>query len=371
MRPTTALLALAIFLAGCGHVIRHAPNHHGAPFDFASPPCARNPDEPLPAGQVGVRYLGSGGVAIEWGGSVVLVGPYFSNYGLSRVVLGRLSPDLDAIRAGLAGVPASRVAAILVGHSHHDHLSDVPFVLREIAPSARIFVNDSGARLLAPWKLGDRVVSLEPRPGELNRLEGLPIRFLAVRTGHAPTFLRYHFRSGQVARPLTKPAARVRVRDFKAGTPMAFVIDLLSPDSRQVAFRIYYQDAPNPEGLGAPPDFVREDGRAFDLAILCAASYNWVKQAPEWILGKVRPRHVLVSHYDDFFRSRRKTGRFVPLLTGSLANGYVSRVDATFQSLGLPSRGPEGEVCGPSGPRWTMPVVGKRIRFVPASQDSR
>ena len=365
MRPTRILLALAtLLLSGCGHVIYDAPNHSHGRFDFRRPPCV--PMKRLcPAGEVGVRYLGSGGVAIEWGGAVVLVGPYFSNYGLGRVLLGRLSPDLDAIRAGLSGVQGEQVAAILVGHSHHDHLGDVPAVAG-IAPRARIFVNGpartssrpgSWENVWCPWSAGSE-------PGTASR--GRPSASSPSAPGTRPSPCATTSGPGPVKKPLTR---RPRVWSFKAGSPMAFVIDLLSPDLQRVRFRIYYQDAANPEGLGAPPEIARADGHGFDLAILCAASHNWERKAPEWILEQVRPRHVLVSHYDDFFSQSQRARRFVPLLTDTLANRYLDRIDVAFDSLGLPARGPAGEVCGPSSRRWTMPVVGERVRFAPT--DSR
>ncbi len=365
-----ALLALLslIGLSGCGHFVRGAANFGGRPFDLSNPPACVRDASPPPPEEAAIRYLGAGGLAIEWRGAAVLTGPFFSNYSLPRVLLGRISPREDAIGEGLAGVPVSRVGAILAGHSHYDHLGDLPFVATTYARGAKIYVNQTGANLLAPFKFGDRVVSFESRPGEwtwLTDAEGrqAPIRFLAIRSEHAPQVLRYHWRSGQVAEPLATPWAKLPIRRLKEGTTFAFVIDLMASDLKTVEFRIYYQDAASPAGQGMPPEFEPEDRHPFDLAVLCMASYDRVRDAPGWLLEKLRPRHVLVAHYEDFFR--QKPVRFVPPLTDRRANRYLGIVEKSLAAREVPPGPPLGEVCSPSSRYWTVPLPGERFRFAP------
>ena len=157
---STLLSLAAVLLLGCGHVIYQAPNHACKPFDFKHPPrCA--PDESATSGEeVAIRYLGAGGVAIRWRGQILLTAPFFSNYGFPRVPFGRLKPNRDAIKDGMASIPPDDVGAILAGHSHYDHLGDLPIVAEKYAPRAGLYVNDSGLNLLA-HALGGRVKSLE------------------------------------------------------------------------------------------------------------------------------------------------------------------------------------------------------------------
>lgn len=368
---SSGVLAL-LLLAGCGHVVYHAPNHPGGSFDFACPPCSPAVGEEA-EGMVTVRYLGAGGLSIGWQGDVVLTAPFFSNYSLVRVGLGRFSADKEAVKQGLAGVPLDRVRAILAGHSHYDHLGDLPVVAEEHARAARVYVNRAGFNLLAPYGLGDRLSSLEDRVGEWIWVTGAdggrrPIRFLAIRSGHAPHLFRYHWRGGEVKEPLTKKWDGGSIGRLRAGTTLAFVIDLMSPDFQEVRYRIYYQDSASPAWMGEPPEFVLADGRPFDLAVLCMASYNRVVDCPASLLGAVRPRHVLVTHYEDFFRARSKSVRFVTLLTDRLANEYLARVEESFARGGPPPQGPVNAVCGPSGPEWTMPLPGDTLLFKPAGR---
>jgi len=360
-RPLFALLALAILLAGCGHVIHSAPNYGNHPFDFEKPPdCKR---EGPPGGEtVDLRYLGAGGLAIGWRGETILAAPFFSNYGFLRVGLGHQSPNEEAIRTGMENVPRT-VSAIFAGHSHYDHLGDLPVVAGTYAPRARIYVNDSGVTLLKPL-LGERVESLQSSVDHWVRLRDasgreLPIRVLPLLTEHAPHIDHYLWGHGEAKSPRSPNWEGMRIAALKAGTPLAYVIDLLD-ERDQVRYRIYYQDAASGKGKGVPSQAVLAE-RPFDLAVLCMASYNRVDDAPASLLREIKPRHVLAIHYEDFFR-RKEHRRFVVLLTDKLANAYLKKIE---QTLTGPLQGPVGQVCGPSAEAWTMPLPGEEIHFRP------
>lgn len=373
LAPLLASLVCA-WLAGCGHVIAPelAPNWQG--FDFRQPPCPLSA-RPKPApDDATIRYLGAGGLYVEWQGNALLMAPFFSNPGLLRVQFGRLSSDAEALRRGLDGMDLTRVRAIAVGHSHYDHLADLPAVAEHYAPSARIYVNQAGFNALAPLRpLSGRMVSLESPEGEgwisLRDVDAnpLPIRFRKVLSAHAPQLPHYHFARGEVAEPWTGEWATRRTRHLKAGTTYAFVVDLLAPDLKEVRFRLYYQDSANPLGKGFPPQFEGDDDHCYDLAVLCMASYQFVKQHPESILGRLRPHHVLVTHFEDFFRGAGKPFRFVFPLSNRAANRFLRRTRDALRDT--EPRGPEGPVCGAGAPGWTMPMPGEWLRFrVPGAE---
>jgi hypothetical protein len=358
-----ALLALLSLpeLAGCGHVIRPelAPNH--GRFDFSDPPCPLSPKPALGPGDVGLRYLGAGGLYIEWQGNALLMSPFFSNPGLFQVP-GRLKSDASAVREGLGGMDLSRVRAIAAGHSHYDHLGDLPLVAGEYVPGVPLYVNRTGANALAATPVRDRARILEDQGDWIylkdERGNDLPIRFRKVASKHAPHFWGILVAGHSIDKPWKKPWEKRHFLSLQVGNTYAFVIELLSPDKRPL-FRIYYQDAANPKGVGAPPP---ELGDHYDLAVLCMASYIFVRDHPESILRALKqPRHVLVTHYENFFQDRAYPVRFVFPLTDFLANHFLRRTRAALQ--GVATRGPEGTVCGPSTSGWTMPMPGEWVRF--------
>ncbi|HEY0553395.1 MAG TPA: hypothetical protein VGG20_03960 [Thermoanaerobaculia bacterium] len=370
MRPLRATLSLVfVLLLGCGgQFVQNAPNHRGGPFDFQYPPCSpasRPMDPPAAGGEVEVRYLGAAGLYLRWGGDSILLGPYFSNPNLFRVLLGRWGMDRAAIERGLAGVPVSEVEAIFAGHSHYDHIGDLPAVLG-MAEHARVFANASGLHALAPYA-ANRGTALEEGAGRWVWITGAhgerkPIRFFAVPSEHAPQVDHHLWAAGPpLKQDWRQPWEGRRFHELKAGQTFALVIDLMSSDLKDVRYRIYYQDAANRQGIGVPPDFA--DGHGYDLAVLCIASYDKAPGQPAAILRALHPRHVLVTHYDDFFRPQDRTVRFVGLLTDAKVERYLGTICAELGCEGSSGAGPTGQVCGPSGPRWTMPLPGEWMRF--------
>jgi L-ascorbate metabolism protein UlaG (beta-lactamase superfamily) len=367
MKPGTLTLAFVLaFSLGChGQVVRTAPNHLGASFHFKKPlcrPAEKPPESPVPV--VDMKYLGAAGLFVRWGDDSILLGPYFSNPSLPRVLFGRWRADRNAIERGLDGIDISKVEGLLAGHAHYDHIGDFPVIL-EKATGAQVLVNRSGARALAPYAAA-RTTPLDENARQWVWLthggERRPIRFFPVVSSHAPQIDHYLWASRSVEHDWHKPWESHRFRQLRVGQPFALVIDLLAEDLITVRYRIYYQDSANRQGLGEPPAF--PDGHPYDLAVLCIASYDKAPGQPSAILKALRPRHVLVAHYDDFFRPQSEPIRFVALLTDAKVEMYLGTI---CKELGCddPAGGPTNAVCGPSGPRWTMPLRGDWLRFVP------
>lgn len=359
-------------LSGCGHFVgpELAPGYPDG-FDFAAPTCTPEPrPQAVGSDHVDLRYLGTSGFYLEWQGAALLAGPFFSRPGLAWVLLGRLRQRPEAVAAGLEDLPLERVAAVLVGHAHYDHLEDVPLVVRDHVPRARVYANSSARRLLFAYsEVYRRTIDVERRVGRWLRLvdtEGrsLPMRLMPLATTHAPQVDSIRYAAGEVPAPLEVPWRHLRHGRLRQGQPLAFILDLLDPqDPEVVRFRLYYQDAASDEGTGLPPASVLGDGHGVDLAVLCMPSHNLAEGFPEYLLRALAPRHVLATHYDDFFRSLDKPLRFAPLLTDRRAADFLRQVAAAP----LPPRGfqpPEDRVCGPSTEVYSMPLPGSWLRFV-------
>jgi len=381
-------LGLGVLALGCGHAIGPGiATSHPEGFDFlrppsvpecelpappaAAPPWRAAEEGPGPAGatdEVSVRYLGAGGLYVGWRGEAILTGPFFTNPGLLEVGLRPMRFRWGAIREGLSGVPMARVGAILAGHSHYDHIGDLPVVAGHLAPWTRLYLNASGANALAPHpRLRERVVTLEGHEGEwlyLTDAAGrpLPFRVRAVPSKHAPHFDGITLWNGET-RESPRPWRHRRYSSLEAGRTFAFVLDLLDSAAEGSAprYRIYYQDSASEAPAGVPPEELRE--RDYDLAVVVMASTQFVRRHPEALLEAIQPRHVLVAHYEDFFAPWEERRRFVTLLTRGVAEGFLGRASRALEAGGQPLSGPVLTPCGPSTDAWTMPLVEEWLTF--------
>jgi L-ascorbate metabolism protein UlaG (beta-lactamase superfamily) len=323
----------------------------------------------LAAARAGSRRSG---LYVEWRGSSILTAPFFSNHGLWRAGFGRIVWDDEAIRRGLEGLPLETIRAVLAGHSHYDHFSDLPPILLEHAVTAEVWVNRSGANMLAAYpELTDRLHVLDERLGEWIPVpdgdgNALPIRFMPLESTHADHFGPYHYARGEVRSPWTSWENK-RLRHMKEGAIFAFLVDFLSDDGR-VEHRLFLHDAAGPALLGFPPSGLLAE-RPVDLAATCMPSFWRAQDYPADLLRRTNARHVLVTHYEDFFRSREKPLRFVARLTDRRADRFMERVRSEMSHPRHETAGPQPCTCGPCGEAWSVPLPGEWLRFRAADGD--
>ena len=361
-RVVLALLAAAA-LARCSSTMPGDVTSDGRPFDYSSHACRATLQQPA-RDDVDVRYLGSGGASVGWRGNAILLGPFFSNPPLLANLFGRMRHDRARIAAHLRDVPPASVRAIVTGHSHYDHFGDVPVVAHDHAPNAEIYTNADGVAMLS----GDPALHARAhavaagQPFDVHDADGrVVMRIHPIASEHAPQICRSHRWPCHVSNchlqsPWSGTFEEEKLRDFCGGDAFAYVVDLLDGDT--VHFRLYYNDAAPDSGLGVP---AMSDGIPFDVAILCIASYHLVRGYPELVLAGTHPRHVVISHYEDFFTKSEDRWRFVPLLGGAGAKRFVTRMMATHSIADdLPSRKP---VCGAAGAGWSMPIPGEQLLF--------
>lgn len=310
----------------------------------------------------------SGYLFVPWRDTtgLVLTPPAFRNPSVWRFLLGwdwlaGTAPDTARITRRLASMTAAgpdrlrRVRAVLVGHAHYDHLLDLPAMARWL-PEARVYGSATVANLLAgapafagPLGSAPRLVAIDSAAGydmadrgEWTMVEGSQFRFKAIAWQHARNFPGYTFAKGDVlvpARGLPRTAA-----GWKMGRVYAYSLDLLDA-AGAVACRFVIQDA-----AASPRVVARANGvwRADDPApatvtIISAANYDRVDAYPDSLLALQQPGHVVLGHWEEFFRSPEKALKRVRGIRG---RDLVQRMQRVV------------------GNRWTALAPGATLRVV-------
>jgi len=290
---------------------------------FCAPPsqwCRTLVPEPSPVNDnVQVTFLGVGGLIVRWAGASVMTATLYSNPTIGEIALSEIHTDRQRIDEMMRQDLGS-VRAILSGHSHYDHLMEVPYVALHKATTAEVIGNDSMVKLLDPIKgyLGSRkLVSLEGRnPCTPYPVQGTRFQIRAIASQHSPQIGPRLFGWGPrlLGLFINLPAVSlwrgedefpardlpVRAGTWPGGTTQAFIIDLLKTDGT-IDFRIYYQDSPTVPPYGYPPTC---DGKAVDLAILCMGGATEYPSFPRDIVGYLKPKYVMGIHWEDVFNPR-------------------------------------------------------------------
>jgi hypothetical protein len=286
------------------------------------------------ADQVRVTFLGTQGFLLERAGQAVLTAPLYSNPPLDRVLAdGEVRADERLIDELLPTAWVRDVSAILVGHSHYDHLLDVPYIARSKASRAVVFGSRTMTHLIASaftdrsrlrsvsslvdyrmcpgqrscqgdnaGQAGDWIpVAGDVRSGSAVRVRALCSEHSAQFVGLGPLW--------EGCLQQDRPELPSRARDWQLGDTLAWLVDFLQ-DGKPV-FRVYYQDSATIPTRGyVHPELVAE--RSVDLALLCAGAFNQVTDNPAGILRNTQARYVLFGHWDDFFRPQSQPFHALP-----------------------------------------------------------
>lgn len=264
------------------------------------------------APRVDIQYLGSGGYLVRRGTDVALFAPVYSNPTAPEVFLGHEFRTEARLVDSLLPAEADRAQAIIVGHSHYDHLLDTPWIATHRATSATIYGSSTMKHLLAKMPGADRIVELDknadskqwvPIPNSRMRLLALPSEHSdQLRIDTFGLVWPLHAFRGE----LTEDASELprKAAEWAEGRTFAYLLDFLD-DSNKTEFRVYFQDSGTHLGVGFGPAQGDPEYRRTDVALICGSGdFNGLDH-PGGIVAHLQPRHVIVGHWEDFFVTQR------------------------------------------------------------------
>lgn len=243
-----------------------------------------------------IRWLGTAGHVLETGGLTLLVDPFLTRPSLLRTAALPLHPTPDDWWHWLP----ERLDAIVVGHSHYDHLMDAPEIARRTG--ALIVGSRSTERFARAAGVPSEQIRTVPEGGGAIDLGPVRVRLIPSLHGRIAAG-RVPFDGEAPARPRL-PA---RLWHYRMGGAFGVLIE--GPDGR-----VYHNGSADLidaalEGLGAEVVLVGLAGRQATPRYL------------ERLVGSLGPSLVVPTHHDFFFRPLEDGPRLLP---GIDLGGFVS-----------------------------------------------
>lgn len=293
-----------------------------------------------------VTYFGVGCLKFRFGSRSILTDPFFSYLPFAQVAFGSISSDPTQYEPYLSDVKG--VDVVLVGHSHYDHVLDLPVVAPELAPHAQILGSQTLYHTFAASNLPRPILSVQPflatpnRHGEWVHMPGQHIRILPIRSDHPTQYLFIHLFTDHVTSNREAPLRKAS--DYQEGETIAYLVDFLDPSTGSIQCRVYVQTSSTGYPAGyCPKDIV--DEHPITLAVLGMDCANIKAQKKTSIIDFLQPKAVIFCHWEDFFRPKTKEPR------------EIVRVDLHKLRKALPSTEKRRYIFPYWDRRYIVPVV--------------
>ncbi|HVT37278.1 MAG TPA: MBL fold metallo-hydrolase [Nevskiaceae bacterium] len=265
----------------------------------------------LPRG-LELTWLGTAGYRLRYQGQSLYIDPYLSRVPLSALLRGQ--PALsDAQRVSAVVEPGEQVAGILVGHCHFDHAIDAPEIARRC--HAQVYGSQSLARLMQLHGLHHLAVEVRAhQPYDIGpyKVSFAPSAHSKLVLGHAVPY-DGEFSCEHV--DALSPAA------YRCGQVWGIQVEV-------AGIRLYHQGSAN-----LVDDEVR--ARNVDVFLAGIAGRRFTRDYWARILGRLQPRVVVASHYDDFFRPLDAPPGFSANVNLSALPEEIGRVSREFSVVAL------------------------------------
>lgn len=309
------LLAITCILSGCLHAPQFAGRVHLIEEDV-NVKLASSSD--YSAAEMTLQFLGVGGFAFEVNGEKIITAPFYTNIPfLKNIPFRSIQENKEVIDRRFPNhwkdsnnVDERMVKAIVVGHSHYDHLLDVPHLMETHIQKAKAYgsttmtaiLNKSGISNVGP---SARAFSVNQKADDKDYID-IPdsnIRIWPIKSSHAPHLFGHTFQKGHYK--LDEQFTLRTAGDWAMGTVYAYVIDFMDDDGR-VLFRVYYQDSANAPTAGLIHENILNDKRKVDIAILTLAGSSNVASYPASRVKDTNAELFVVGHWEDFFGIYKK-----------------------------------------------------------------
>lgn len=272
-----------------------------------------------------VTFLGVSTLLFDDGSSALLTDGFFTRPGLLSTFTRPIEPNSDRIAACLNRAAPSRVTAVVPVHTHFDHVLDSPTVAEQTG--AVLVGGTSAANVARGRRLPERQIRVAA-PGQVLSFGAYEVTLMA--SAHCPPD-RY---PGSIDAPVP---VRARAKAYRCGE--AWSVRVHHTSSGRSAL-VQGSAGYIPHAL----DEWQVDVAYLGVGQLGVQSESYIRDYWHHTVRAVGARHVVLIHWDDFFRPLDQPLRALPYVGDDL--------DETLRVL--------GEQAGAEGVSLHLPTVWRR-----------
>ena len=267
--------------------------------------------EILPPG-LSLRWLGTAGFALTYEGTTILIDPYVTRLGLGDLLRGRV---VSSSRAALMRwVPPAD--AVLVGHTHFDHVLDVPAIAgRDGCP---VYGGASLAHLMALHGLRRQAVVVGPY--EPQQIGPFSVRF--IPSAHSKLFMGWRVpAAGEIT---CDHLDRMVPRAFRCGQVWGIHMTVGGVTFYHQGSADLVDDAELPRGV--------------DVFLCGIAGRQCSPRYLERVIPRLDPQVIIPTHFDDFLTALDMPMRFTLGVDLAGFAGEVAKVSSAATVCALDAR---------------------------------
>ncbi len=320
-----------------------------------------------------IHYIGCSGFFIRKGNNVVLIDPYFSYKKAYTYPFGGLinkstiKPDIkcliDSVFSHIIDDTIDHsglIKTLLITHGHMDHYGDVPYLFqsrRFNLDTIKVIGSSNTQLYLHGDSVPDRnIVKPVESSASSSSTEGKwifvnsNIRVLPILSEHSPHLKIFGIPIYLVPERNKKNRVRHKYwRQYAAGQTLCYLIDFLNDDG-SISFRMYLRSSASDFPSGFPAQSILNQ-HPIDIAMICVALFNNVKNYPEDVVRYLKPKHIIACHWEQFLKSSMNELKKKPE-TAPITNvkKFLKRLDAVLSDLNL-------------GITYTLPNVNTTIKY--------
>lgn len=257
-----------------------------------------------------VTWTGAAGLKLRDRDRTILIDPYFTRVSILKTLFGPIAPDRGAIDAGLSAI--EKIAAIIVSHTHSDHVLDVPV----IAPRCE-------GKIVGSQSL-ETLMTLSGLPGRATVCAGGE----TVDLAHGSSVTMIPSAHGLVAMGKVPFGGEIRATNILPMKAGGYRVGAVFAPKVKIGDRTFLH-------IGSANFIASElQGHRCDVLFLCVAGWKKVKGYPEQVIDLTCPQTVVLIHYDDFSKPHAPGGRTRRLPLVDL-DGIVKTIEAHAPGIQL------------------------------------